>query len=247
MSAVRDFHPLKGEADFRWRGGDPTRVEALSDMVFAFALTLLVVSADPPQSSAELYAQLWGFPGFAAAFVMLLVLWHAHYIFFRRYALADAWTTALNAALLFLILFFVYPLKYLATMLSRFIESAVAGAAAAPMSVQEAQGALILLSTAYAAVFLVFFLLYGHALRHADRLELNDRERALTRFSFYEPLVHVTVATSVAVAAALLPVRFAPWAGFLYFFIGPALGVLGVLVLPSSGKTGKKPAAAPPN
>ena len=31
---VRDLHPLKGEASFRWRGGDPTRVEALTDMVF---------------------------------------------------------------------------------------------------------------------------------------------------------------------------------------------------------------------
>ncbi len=244
--AIRDLHPLKGEVEFRWRGGDPTRVEALSDMVFAFALTLLVVSADPPQSSAELYAQLWGFPGFAAAFVMLLVLWHAHYIFFRRYALADGWTTALNAALLFLILFFVYPLKYLATMLSRFIESAFAGTPTAPMSVNEAQGALILLSAAYAAVFLVFFLLYWHALRNADRLELTERERALTRFSFYEPLVHFTIAAAVVVSAVMLPVHLAPWAGFLYCLIGPALGVLGVTLLPSPPKAAKKPPRAPP-
>jgi hypothetical protein len=38
--AIRELHPLKGERDFHWRGGDPTRVEALTDMVFAFALTL---------------------------------------------------------------------------------------------------------------------------------------------------------------------------------------------------------------
>lgn len=243
--AIRDLHPLKGEADFRWRGGDPTRVEALSDMVFAFALTLLVVSADPPQTSAELSAQLWGFPGFAAAFVMLLVLWHAHYIFFRRYALADGWTTALNAALLFLILFFVYPLKYLATMLSRFVESAIAGAPAAPLSVNEAQGALVILSAAYAAVFLVFFLLYWHALRNADRLDLNERERALTRFSFFEPLVHLSVAASVAIAATMLPVGLAPWAGFLYFIIGPSLGVLSVVILPSPPKAKKAAPARP--
>jgi len=92
--AIRDLHPLKGEREFQWRGGDPTRVEALSDMVFAFALTLLVVSSAPPQSFAELTQQLWGFPGFTVAFAMLLSLWHAHYIFFRRYALEDIWADA---------------------------------------------------------------------------------------------------------------------------------------------------------
>lgn len=114
MLSTRALHPLKGERDFQWRGANPTRVEALTDMVFAFALTLLVVSSAPPGSFAELQAQLWGFPGFAAAFAILLLLWHSHYIFFRRFALEDGWTTTLNAALLFLILFFVYPLKYLA-------------------------------------------------------------------------------------------------------------------------------------
>jgi len=33
-----------GETDFRWRGGGVSRIEALSDAVFALALTLIVVS-----------------------------------------------------------------------------------------------------------------------------------------------------------------------------------------------------------
>jgi uncharacterized membrane protein len=52
--AIRDLHPLTGEKNFRWRGENPTRVEALSDMVFAFALTLLVVSSAPPSSFVDL-------------------------------------------------------------------------------------------------------------------------------------------------------------------------------------------------
>ena len=70
MTGPRSFHPLKGERDFEWRGGNPTRVEALTDMVFAFALTLLVVSNSPPNSFAELIDLLWGFPGFAVAFAI---------------------------------------------------------------------------------------------------------------------------------------------------------------------------------
>jgi len=32
---------------FRWRGGEISRLEGLSDAVFAFAVTLLVVLRDP--------------------------------------------------------------------------------------------------------------------------------------------------------------------------------------------------------
>jgi uncharacterized membrane protein len=229
--AIRDLHPLKGERAFQWRGGDPTRVEALSDMVFAFALTLLVVSSAPPQSFAELSQQLWGFPGFAVAFAMLLLLWHAHYIFFRRYALEDIWTTVLNSGLLFLILFFVYPLKYLATMLSSFLQSIAAGRIEPPMTLEEARASLVFAALGYAAVFLMFALLYARAASRADQLELTLRERALTRFGVAEKWVHVTVGVAVATAAWLLPLLWAPMSGFLFFLIGPAVFILGAILL----------------
>lgn len=208
--AIRELHPLKGEREFRWRSANPTRVEALTDMVFAFSLTLLVVSNAPPSSFADLTGQMWGFPGFAAAFAMLLVLWHSHYIFFRRYALEDAVTTALNAALLFLIVFFVYPLKYLATMLSVFLRSVAEGAPRAPMTLEEATAALVYVSLGYAAVFLMFALLYTRALHKAGQLELTPREKALTRFGVAEQWVHVLIGLGVALLASILPVRWAP-------------------------------------
>lgn len=240
MAGVRTLHPLKGEAEFRWRGGDPSRVEALTDMVFAFSLTLLVVSSAPPGSFSELREQLGGFPGFAAAFVILLLLWHSHYIFFRRYALEDGWTTTLNAALLFLILFFVYPLKYLATMLSSFIASLAAGDASAPMSLTDARAALMIMSGGYALVFLMFAALYAHALSKADQLELTHRERQLTRFGLWAQLVHVFVGALVVAAAAILPLQWAPFSGFLYFFIGPLMVLAGVVLAPAP-KPGPRP------
>lgn len=232
MAGIRTLHPLKGEREFRWRGGDPTRVEALTDMVFAFSLTLLVVSNAPPSSFEELRAQLWGFPGFAAAFAMLLLLWHSHYIFFRRYALEDAWTTVLNAALLFLILFFVYPLKYLATMLSVFLRSLAEGRPNAPMSFEHARDALVLVSAGYVAVFLMFAALYLHAQSKSEQLELSPRERVLTRFGVWEQIVHVSVGAAVVVAASALPLIWAPLAGFLYFLIGPLMFIAGAVVAP---------------
>ncbi|GAM97494.1 integral membrane protein [alpha proteobacterium U9-1i] len=241
--SIREHHPLKGEKDFRWRGDQPTRVEALSDMVFAFALTLLVVSSDPPQSFADLTEQLWGFPGFAAAFTILLLIWNSHYFYFRRYALEDGWTTTLNAALLFLILFFVYPLKYLATMLSRFVQSVAEGAPSPPFSFDEARVALVIFSLAYALVFLMFALFYAHARRRADALELNAGERRLTRFSFWQQMVHVFVGLAVVAAASIAPQRIAPMMGGLYFLIGPLMFVVGAMTTPRPAKT--RPAPMP--
>lgn len=231
--AIRELHPLKGEREFRWRGTQPTRVEALSDMVFAFALTLLVVSNAPPASFTDLTELLWGFPGFAAAFAMLLMIWSMHYMFFRRYALEDGWTTTLNAGLLFLILFFVYPLKYLATMLSAFVRSLMQGAPQAPLSLDDAQGSLIVLSAAYGAVFLMFLALYWHALKKADQLELTERERQFTRFACWQNLVHAAVGISAALGAWLIPLPWSPFAGFIYFFIGPLILIGGLIFVPT--------------
>lgn len=238
--AIRELHPLKGERDFRWRGADPTRVEALTDMVFAFALTLLVVSNTPPNTFAELVDQLWGFPGFAAAFGIILILWHAHYIFFRRYALEDGITTALNAALLFLVLFFVYPLKYLATQLSTFLRSVVEGAPAPPMAFEEAQGGLVTLAVGYVAVFLMMAALYLRAIRKADQLDLNARERQLTRFGYAQYGIQAGVGFLVLLGAAFIPLPWSPFAGFLFFLIGPLTYIAGAVLAPDA-----KPAPKP--
>src|SRR4029453_10275476 len=97
------------------RRHDISRLEAFSDAVFAFALTLLVVSLDVPKSYDELMALIAGFVPFAASFALLTWIWYEPNIFFRRYGLQDPWTTTLNAVLLFVVVFYVYPLKFLFT------------------------------------------------------------------------------------------------------------------------------------
>jgi Endosomal/lysosomal potassium channel TMEM175 len=50
---------------FRIRGCEVTRLESFADAIFAFALTLLIVSLEVPKSFADLIGTMRGFPAFA--------------------------------------------------------------------------------------------------------------------------------------------------------------------------------------
>lgn len=113
---MRHLLATKGEPDFEWRGGEITRLEAFSDAVFAFAVTLLVVSLEVPHTYHDLLNVMKGFPAFAICFAMLSQVWYQHAKFFRRFGLQDAYISFLNCVLLFVVLFYVYPLKFLFTM-----------------------------------------------------------------------------------------------------------------------------------
>jgi uncharacterized membrane protein len=56
--------------DFRWRGHEITRIEGLSDAVFAFAVTLLVVSLEVPKTFTELAETMHGFGAFLVSFLL---------------------------------------------------------------------------------------------------------------------------------------------------------------------------------
>jgi uncharacterized membrane protein len=84
-----------------------TRLEGFSDTVFAFALTLLVVSLEVPSNFDELIKSMREFVPFALMFAMISWIWFQHNAFFGRYGLQDAWTIFLNSLLLFVVLFYV--------------------------------------------------------------------------------------------------------------------------------------------
>jgi uncharacterized membrane protein len=102
-----------GEEGFSWRGEEVSRIESFSDAVFAFAVTLLVVSLEVPKTFDELISTMRGFFAFAICFWLLLAAWFEHYKFFRRYGTSDSYTRRLSAVLLFIVLFYVYFLKFL--------------------------------------------------------------------------------------------------------------------------------------
>lgn len=185
MSIARKY--LRGhEEGFEWRGREVSRLEGLSDAVFGFATTLLVVSLEVPQSVDELLHAMRGFLGFALSFALLFRLWSYQYRFFRRYGLEDPTTIRLNGVLLFVVLFFVYPLKFMAQVLTDFIFGRLGGFHPGTISrALEGNGFLLLLMfyIGFGTVFLVLGLMYYHAYRMREHIGLNALESLDTRIT----------------------------------------------------------------
>jgi hypothetical protein len=173
--------------EFRWRSREPSRLEGLSDAVFGFAITLLIVALEVPRTSGELLETLRGFAAFALTFTVLYVLWYRQFLFFRRYGLEDPPTVALNGALLFVVLFFVFPLKFfVGALINRLMWGTRTvrlpnGAVERVLKPEHMPWMLSIYGGGFAAVSLIFLLLYAHAYRKREELDLNELELSDTR------------------------------------------------------------------
>ena len=219
--SMREHLPLapKRETHFRWRGTEITRVEGLTDAVFAFAVTLLVVALEVPHTFNGLMDVLRGFPAFVLCFVLLMMFWTAHFRFHRRYGLDDWFTRLVTMAIIVLVLFFVYPLKYLFTLITVSLFDLHMTNAPHLEGLSQVRVLYLIYGLGFAGVWGLYALMYAHALRKRTELGLNEAELIQTRASLAEILIYIAVcALSITLAyttkAGGLP-------GLIYFVLGP--------------------------
>ena len=217
---------------FAHRRHEVSRLEGFSDAVFAFAVTLLVVSLEVPRTFSELWTAMRGFLAFAISFALLFRIWWRHHTYFRRYGLEDTVTKSLTGVLLFVVLFYVYPLKFLWTLLVLQILNGPRGVIATlpdgrvePMIHDyEVWRLFIVYGLGAAAVFAVFVALYAHAYRLRDKLALDPHEALDTWLSVLSNAGTVVVALlsiSLAIVGHLIGSRgVVVSAGYIYTAIG---------------------------
>lgn len=236
--AVRESLAEKGAGSrdgFRWRGGEISRIEGLSDAVFAFAVTLLVVSLEVPRTFHELATAMKGFVVFAVCFTLLIEVWREHYLFFRRYGLRDNGTLWLNAALLFVVLFYVYPLKFLFNVVFAGITGAPrevpgeGGRMEAVIETAQVPTLFLIYGGGIIALYVLLALLHVHAYRQRAALELTPLERFDTRSSIARHLLAASVGVLSCLLAVAMPANLVDLAGYAYFLLGPAMAIQGVL------------------
>lgn len=198
------------QIEFRNRAHEVSRIEAFSDVIFGFAMTLLVVSLEAPKSYEELMEMMRGMLPFAFCFAIFIDIWFKHHNFFKRYALHDNVVLGLNTALLFVMLYYVYPLKFMFTIVADEITGHTTR-----MQHGNASVLFAIYGVGFAAVFWIISAMYWRAYARRDHLRLNDVERIDTLESMYDNFFEGAFGVVSAILAQFKPML----AGIIYFGI----------------------------
>ncbi len=225
---------------FRYRGMNQTRIETFSDTAFALAITLLVLSSSVPETFLDLKASMKNVLPFMLCICLITVIWYQHYIFFLRYGLQNARTVILNVLLLCLILVYVYPLKYLMRFLTEFYVAVFTrdfkpleadfGDLLGSSGGENMQYLMVVYGLGVFMIFLTIALMYAHAYRQREPLDLNVYEQFATKSSLIMNLLQGGIAmVSVLIAATnIFGIRYSPIiAGFSYFLYPIVLPIAG--------------------
>ena len=214
---------LVGERHFRWRGGSVSRLEALADAVFAISLTFLIVTLEVPKNIADIRSLFPQIPVFLICFALLVLLWFFHYQFHRRFGLEDGWTVLWNMLFLFVVLIYIYPLRFLFTLLFEEmlgLGDSLRRANAGGLIIDRRDWPMLMVfySGGVTVVWLLLGLMNAHALRRAEALELDAVERLQTRSAVVAHLLSAAVGVA-SIGLALLGSVSA--SGMIYFAMGP--------------------------
>lgn len=203
-----------------------TRLEEFSDAVFGFALTLLVITNSVPRSYGELVTLLQGIPAFACCFALLVWIWYEHDRFFERYPVQDGRTTLLNSALLFVVLLYIYPLKF---MFDSFMMQfgLIASPELQKMSFEQLARASALYGFGFFVLTSLFALLYLNAWRQRAVLELDPVEAFDARSHAGHHVVSAAVGLFALALALFGPRRLVFLSPMSFALMGPAHALYG--------------------
>jgi len=163
-----------------------------------------------------------GFVPFAVCFAQLIMIWRAHYRFSRRYGLEDPYTVFLNIVLLFLVLFYVYPMKFVFTLLFSQLTGSSVGDG---ISWHEGSVLMRIYAAGFASVFILFALMYARAYKFRRELGLNPAEVLETRYAVSENAITAVV----GLISFALAFKNPGWAGWWFFVLGPVLAIHGTI------------------
>jgi uncharacterized membrane protein len=220
--------------DFRHRGEEPGRMENFSDAVFALAITLLLISTSPPTNFEQIKRFVWEVIPFALCIIFIVLIWHEHFTFFYRYGLRNSKVLVLNSIFLVIVLFYVYPLKFLTKLILLpiayiFNQDSLMQELLGMIKGEDMPDLMIIYGLGAFCVFIVLMLMYQYAYKQADALELNEIER----FDTKSKITMNKLMAIVPLVSVLIAILFhSHWvggmlAGYAYFLYTPVMFIFG--------------------
>jgi uncharacterized membrane protein len=229
-------HYIGMNKEFRFRGEEPGRLENFSDAVFALAITLLLISTNAPSNFDQIKKFVWELIPFCACMVLIVLIWHEHFVFYYRYGFRNTKVVVLNTLFLIIVMFYVYPLKFLCKLLLlyplalAFDQENILTELSQMAKAADTAQLMIIYGMGAASIFLVLMLMYRYALKNSHLLQLNNIEAFDTQASMIGNLLMATVPLLSVVVAVLF--RNSPWAGLMsgvtYFLYMPIMFIYNV-------------------
>ena len=221
---MKKLMKIRGDKNFTtWRGGDVSRLESLTDAVFAIAITLLIVAHDVPRDYEHFRSVMWGFCGFGVTFFVLIGIWYNTFKFHRRFGMEDGYTVFLSTALIFLVLFYIYPLKFMAQIIINMMilkNSFGVEFDVGYVGKVDTSHLFIVYGIGAFFIWLILGLMYLHAYNKRKFLELDNNELLITTNSI---VANFIVSFVAIISIILIILKMGYLSGWIYFSISPLI------------------------
>jgi len=153
--------------------------------------------------------------------VLMGAIWWEHHRFFRRTGLQDWQTLVLNGLLMFLVLFYVYPLKFLFSLALDREQFGVG------MTGDDGRWLFSLYGAGMIAIYGVLGFMHLHAMSLRDTLRFDAREMWMEREVLQTCAIYALVGMLSIALAWCLPERQLGWSGIAYALLGPICAAHG--------------------
>jgi Endosomal/lysosomal potassium channel TMEM175 len=221
-----DLDALPRLRGFRLRGLEMTRLETFIDAAFAFAITVLVIATQQgPDNIDSLLAAFRNVPAFVTSVGVIGLFWRGHWLWSRRYGLEDGVSIFISWALIVTILIYIYPLKGLFGSMWFYLSEGRVGQALGVHAEGQLRDIFALFALGFSVIALEILLLNLRAWQLREPLQLNTRERLITRYEVMGWGLPVSVGIVSLVLALTLPPEQILWSGWACF----SLAILGPL------------------
>jgi uncharacterized membrane protein len=154
------------------------RVDAFVDAAFAFAMTLLVVSADSlPTTLQDLMTAAARIPAFAGGFALMALFWWSHYSFRQLHRRDDGPSLLLSLAIVFVVMIYVYPLRLLTESAVFYISGGVLPGSPLVRSAADMRLLYVVYGLGFIVLAGLYWLLFRHAAGCAESSAIEESAR----------------------------------------------------------------------